>query len=109
MVSRSGGLDADPRQPLTMEAYSGSGCVATIENAKSGKGRRYLSAFAWCFVAARVVPGVAVELRPAGRRIFAARGHGAMVALAIIEAMVDMAVEIARPVIPGSGADEYSA
>jgi len=41
-----------------------------------------------------VSPGVA-----AGR-------HGTVVTLAIVATMIDMAVEVIRPVVPGAGADE---
>ena len=39
----------------------------------------------------------------------AARRHGPVVALAIVEFMIDVAVEMIRSVIPRASADEYSA
>ena len=43
------------------------------------------------------------------RRMLAARGKISMVALAVIEMVIDMSVETIRPMEPRSRADEYSA
>ncbi len=52
---------------------------------------------------------LAVKLRAVFRRILAARRHWAVVALAIVEIMIDVPVEVIRPVIPGASPDEYAA
>lgn len=57
----------------------------------------------------RIVHGLAVKLRPLCCRALAARGIASAVAPAIVETMIDVPVEVIRPVIPGSSADEYTA
>jgi hypothetical protein len=52
---------------------------------------------------------LAMEFRAARRRSFTASGHRSVVTLAIIESVIDVTVEMIRPVIPGSGTDEYTA
>jgi hypothetical protein len=51
----------------------------------------------------------AVKLRTMFGWTLAARGHRPVVALPKIETMIDMSVEIARPVVPRSYPDEYTA
>src|ERR1700685_816177 len=43
------------------------------------------------------------------RRSRTARGRSAVVALAIVQMMIDMTVEMIRPVVPGASADEDTA
>ena len=52
---------------------------------------------------------LAMKLGTALRRSLAARRHRAMVALAIVEMMIDMSVEMIPSVIPGTRTDENSA
>jgi len=57
----------------------------------------------------RIVHRSAMELPAARRWVFASCWVGPVIALAKIEMMVDMPVEVLRPVIPGSSTDEDSA
>jgi hypothetical protein len=57
----------------------------------------------------RVVHCFAVELRTMFCRTFAALGKRSVVALAIVEMMIDVTVEMFRPVIPRSRSEEYAA
>jgi hypothetical protein len=52
---------------------------------------------------------LAMKLGPVFRRSRATGWKLAMVALAIVEMMIDVSVEMIRPVIPGSRADEDTA
>jgi hypothetical protein len=52
---------------------------------------------------------LAVKLCTVFRRTLAARGKTPMVALAVIEMVIDVSVETTRPVEPGSRADKYTA
>lgn len=56
-----------------------------------------------------IVHCLAVELRAVIHRVRSTLGEGSMVALPIIQMMVDMAVEVVRSVEPGSSADKYAA
>jgi hypothetical protein len=56
-----------------------------------------------------VVHRFAVKLRPVLRWMLAARRHGPVIAFAIVEMMIDVSVEMLRPVEPGSRADENTA
>ncbi len=49
------------------------------------------------------------KLRRVFRWMFAARRHGPVVAVAIVVMMIDMSVEMFRPMEPRASADEYSA
>jgi len=59
-------------------------------------------------MAMRVMHGVAVKFSAVFRWMFAARREVAMVALAIVEMMIDVSVEAFRPVKPGSRTDEHT-
>jgi hypothetical protein len=61
------------------------------------------------FVSAWVVHRLAMEFRAARNWSFTTRGQPAVITLAIVEMVIDVTVEMIRPVIPGSGADEYAA
>ena len=50
-----------------------------------------------------------VKLRAMIRRVRSALRERSMVALAIVQMMVDMAIEVIRAVEPGSSADEHAA
>ena len=52
---------------------------------------------------------LAVKFRAVFRWTFTARGKTSMVALAIVEMMIDVSVEVLRSVEPGSRADKYTA
>jgi len=56
-----------------------------------------------------IVHGIAVKFRAMFRGTSAARGERATVALAVIQTMIDGAVEMGRTVIPRACADEDSA
>jgi hypothetical protein len=56
-----------------------------------------------------VVHCLAMKLCPVFRWMLAARGRGPVIAFAIVEMMIDVSVEMLRPVVPGSRADEYTA
>ena len=56
-----------------------------------------------------IVHCLTVKLCAVFRRSRATRRHGPVVALAIVELMIDVAVEMIRPVIPRASSDEYSA
>jgi hypothetical protein len=64
---------------------------------------------AWCFMAMRVMHCVAMKFRAVFGWMFASRRETAMVALAIIEMMINVAVEVLRPVKPGSRTNENAA
>ena len=56
-----------------------------------------------------IMHGLTVKLRAVFRRSSAARRETSAIALAIVELMINVAVEVIRPVIPGAGADEDAA
>ena len=56
-----------------------------------------------------IVHCLAVELRAVIHRVRSTLGEGSMVALPIIQMMVDMAIKVVRSVEPGSRTDEYAA
>ena len=64
---------------------------------------------AWRFMAMRVMHGLAVKFSAVFRGMFTACRETSMVALAVVEMMIDVSVEMFRPVKPGSGADENTA
>ncbi len=68
-----------------------------------------LSVSTWSFAAPCVMHRLTMEFRTVLSRTFAARRHRSMVALAIVEMMIDVSVKSARPVKPGSRTDEYTA
>jgi hypothetical protein len=57
----------------------------------------------------RVMHCFAAKLFMVFHRTLSARRHRPMVALAIVEVMIDMSVEMFRPMEPWSGSDEYPA
>jgi len=64
---------------------------------------------AWCLTAMRVMHGLAVKFRAVFRWTFTASRKTSMVAFAIVEMMIDVSVEMIRPVKPGSRPDENTA
>jgi hypothetical protein len=58
-------------------------------------------------MAARIMHRLAVELRALLPRSLAALRQWSTIALAVIQIVIDVAVEASRPVIPGSSADEH--
>jgi len=52
---------------------------------------------------------LAVKFCTVFRRMLAARGKSPVVALAVIELVIDVSVEMFRPVEPRSRADKYTA
>src|ERR1700733_3704112 len=56
-----------------------------------------------------IVHCLTVKLCAVFRRSRATRRHGPVVALAIVELMIDVAVEVIRPVIPRASSDEDTA
>ena len=60
-------------------------------------------------MSAWVVHRLAMEFRAARSRSFTTRGQPAVITLAIVEMVIDVTVEMIRPVIPGPGADEHAA
>ena len=56
-----------------------------------------------------VMHGFAVKLCAMFNWMLAARRHRPLVALAIVEMMIDVSVEMRCPVIPGSRSDKYAA
>ena len=50
-----------------------------------------------------------MKLCPMFRWVFSARGHRAVVALTIVEMMIDVSIEMIRSVEPGSCPYEYTA
>jgi hypothetical protein len=57
-------------------------------------------------MATRVMHRLAVKFRTPLGRVLTARRRRAVIAMAIVERMIDMAVEVIRPVKPRSRADE---
>jgi len=70
---------------------------------------RILPAVGGSFMAARVVHRCSAECDAICRRRFAARGHRSMIALSIVQTVIDVTIKARRAVIPGSGADKYAA
>ena len=64
---------------------------------------------AWRLASMRVMHCPAVKFRTAFRWMFPARRKTSVVALAIVEMMIDMSVEALRPVEPGSRSEENTA
>ena len=62
-----------------------------------------------CFVAMSVVHCVAVELRTVLGRTLSACREASVIALAIVQMMIHVSVEVLRPVEPRSRTDEYTA
>jgi hypothetical protein len=50
-----------------------------------------------------------VKLCTVIRRSLAARWHGSVVALALVEMMIHVSIEVLRPMEPGSRTDKYAA
>ena len=59
-------------------------------------------------MAARVMHRLAVKFCTMFRRMLAARWHRPVVALAKVETMIDVSIEVVRPVIPRSSPDKYT-
>jgi len=57
----------------------------------------------------RIMHRCAVKFPALLHRMLASRWHRSMIALAIVEMMIHVPVEMSRPAIPGSCADEYTA
>jgi hypothetical protein len=70
---------------------------------------RYLLAFAGSFMTAYVVHCLAVKLCAVFRWTLTTRWHGTVVAFAKVETMIDVSVEMIRPVIPRPRPDENTA
>lgn len=60
-------------------------------------------------MATNIMHRLAVKLCTMFRWALAARGHRPAVALAIVETVIDVSVEMIRPVVPGSRANENTA
>jgi hypothetical protein len=60
-------------------------------------------------MATRVMHCLTVKFCTVFRRTLAARGKSPMVALAVIETVIDVSIEMFRSVEPGSRADKYTA
>jgi hypothetical protein len=69
----------------------------------------YLLTFAGSFMTVYVVHCLAVKLRAVFHGTLAARGHRPVVAFAKVETMIDVSVEMIRPVIPRPRPDENTA
>jgi len=67
---------------------------------------RYLPMSARGLMAMRVMHCFAAKLRTVFRWMLAARGHTPMVALAIVETMIDVSIEMLRSVVPRPRTDE---
>jgi hypothetical protein len=70
---------------------------------------RYLPASTGGFMAASVMHRLAVELRPVFGGLLAPRRKTPVIALAVVELMIDVPVEMILSVEPRSRPDEYSA
>src|ERR1700691_6456379 len=57
----------------------------------------------------RVMHRLAVELRAVFRRMFTSCGRWPVIALAIVQVMIDVSVEVIRTMKPRTCADEYTA
>jgi hypothetical protein len=91
------------------------GIAVTCEDSSDCLNRQGLSARALLLtvfgrlVAAEVMHRLAVKLCAALRRMFSPRRHWPVIAFAVIEMMIDVPVEMLRPVKPRTRADEYAA
>jgi len=56
-----------------------------------------------------IMHSLAVKLRTVFSRMLPARRHGPVIAMAVVEMMVDMSVKMFRSVEPGSRSDKYTA
>lgn len=63
----------------------------------------------WRLVAVRVMHGLAVKFRAVFGWVFTSCGRGPVIALAIVEMMIHVSVEVFRTMKPGTRADEYTA
>ena len=52
---------------------------------------------------------LAVKFRAMFRRTLAARWHRPVISLAIVEMMINVSIEVIRPMKPGTRADEHTA
>jgi hypothetical protein len=68
-----------------------------------------LSVTARCFVAMNVMHCVAVELSTMLSRTLSPSREASVIALAIVEMMIHVSVEVFRPVEPRSRSEEYTA
>jgi hypothetical protein len=59
-------------------------------------------------MAMRVMHCLAMEFPSLIGWMLATRRHGPMVAFPIVKAMIDVSIEMIRPMIPRSGTDEYA-
>jgi hypothetical protein len=66
-----------------------------------------LPAAAWSFVTVRVMHRLSVKLLAVFRRMFPALREPPVVAFSKVKTMIDMPVEMFRPVKPRSGSDKY--
>jgi hypothetical protein len=85
----------------------GSVVTSHVSHAKSAAAN--LSTAAWRLMTMRVMHSVAMKFSAMFRWMFAASGEATMVALAIVEMMIDVSVEVIRPVKPGSRTNEHTA
>ncbi len=60
-------------------------------------------------MAMRIMHGLSAKLFMMFHRTLSARRQRPMVAMAIVEVMIDVSIEMLRPVEPWSGPDEYTA
>ena len=70
---------------------------------------RYLPVSTGGFMATWVMHCLAVKLCTMFRWMLATRGHRPVVALAKVEMMIDVSVEMCRPVVPRPRPNEYTA
>ena len=68
-----------------------------------------LPVFVRGLMAMRVMHRLAVKFRTVFGRTLAALGHMPVIALAIVQIMIDVSVKMFRPVIPRSRPDEHTA
>ena len=62
-----------------------------------------------CLVAMSVMHCLTMKLCTVLRRSLATRWHGPVIALAIVEMVIHVPIEVVRSVEPGSRTDEYAA
>ena len=60
-------------------------------------------------MAMRIMHGLSAKLFMVFHRALSARRQGPMVTLAIVEMMIDVSIEVLRPMKPWSGPDEHAA
>jgi len=94
---------------LTKAIRYALGSILPIESPRNSMGCLEISMAAWCLMTMRVMHCLAVKFRAVFRWMFTARRKTSMVALAIVEMMIDVSVETIRPVKPGPGTDEDTA